>query len=180
MNTALLHSRAKVFVDACKDPHRLRQLRRISDLKLQILYLVRDFRGVALSNRKNKGWEIAFSTKLWIHQQRECLRVVREFPSVLQIYYEEICKEPNRSLGIIHRFIGLPTHSFDGDFRAVEHHILGNTMRLNNIRKIINTEKWKEEFTDHEITTINQIAESFAKKNSNHPVSKIIDYYLEN
>ncbi len=180
IKTALSYSGANIFVDACKDPYRLRHLRRIKELNLSVIYLVRDIRGIALSNLelKKSGWDAALVAKMWIHQQLTFLRILDEFPSVIKIYYEDLCDSVDETMGAIYKFMDLAPQPFQGDFKTAEHHILGNVMRLKSIRKIVKNTRWENELSKKELDDISRIALGFVKKNDQNPLSEIITHYL--
>jgi len=171
----LKHSKAKVFVDNSHDPIRLRHLRRIPSLELKNVYLVRDPRGVAFSHKKNKGWDVALSTRLWLRRQYDILRLSEEFPETLQIYYEDLSSAVDETLASIHKFVGLKTYPFSGDFKLGEHHILGNRMRLRDgeVRQDI---RWKKELSTEEQKIVTRSALDFANRHQEHPVADITDY----
>lgn len=180
MSTALKHSGTHIFVDASKDAFRLRHLQQINDLDINILHLVRDLRGVILSFRKNRGIEdMALATRLWIQDQVNILRIAEEFPSVLKVYYENICNDTEGSLAMISRFMDLSPMSFSGDFKSASHHILGNSMRLDGTSKIVNSERWKKELSDREIETIQQEAKKQLTRRNDPKLTEIIEQYIE-
>jgi len=180
MATALEYSNASVFVDASKDPYRLRHLQHINALDINILHLVRDLRGVILSFRKNHGiTDLALATRLWVQDQANILRLIREFPSVQRIYYEDICNDVDTSLATIAQFVDVPPMKFSGDLQSAEHHILGNSMRLDGPSKIVNSERWRKEFSDGEMKTIQQEARKAVIHHNNPELKEIIEQYIE-
>ena len=146
LEAALAYSGARVFVDATKNPFRLRFLRRLPELDLRVVHLVRDYRGVALSNLRNRGCDLRTAIGLWLREQRDILRVCREFPRVETLRYEALCDDVDAALARLHRFLGLEHRPFPGSFKAAEHHILGNTMRLDGEAVIRKNEAWREAF----------------------------------
>jgi hypothetical protein len=180
MQTALSYSGARVFVDACKDAYRLRHFRRLKELDLHVVYLVRDLRGVVLSNLelKKPGWDAMRMTRMWLHQQRTILRILSEFPSVMTIYYEDLIDMVDETLATIHRFVGLTPQQFSGDFKTVEHHVLGNTMRLSDTSKIVKSRRWQQELSGEALEAISRTALAFVQEHKHHPLAKIIEHYL--
>ncbi len=181
MATALEYSGAHVFIDASKDPYRFRHLKHINSLDIKIVHLVRDLRGVIHSFRKNSGiTDLSMATQRWVQDQADILRLAAEFPSVMRIYYEEICNDVDSSLAKISNFVDEQPINFSGDFKSTEHHILGNSMRLDGPSKIVNNERWKKELTDMEINTIQQVARNALLYYKNPALEEIIEHYLEN
>lgn len=179
VRTALAYSKASVFVDGSKTPFRLRWLRRVPDFDLRVLYLIRDFRGVALSNMKTRGCDARTATEIWLRNQTNILRVLTEFPNALHVYYEDLCEQVDDILATIHRFVDLTPSPFSGNFKDSEHHILGNTMRLEGEAKIRKSEHWKTELSVKELQTVTSVAEGFIRAHPRHPLSDIIQHYLE-
>jgi hypothetical protein len=180
-HTALSYSGAYVFVDACKDPYRLRHLRRIQDIDLHVVYLVRDLRGVVFSNfeLRKPGWDAKSATRMWIRQQLNILRIISDFPRTISVYYEDLCDAPDETLAAIHRFIGLDPYPFTGNLKSAEHHILGNVMRLSNVDKIVKNTRWERELSTGDLEAISRTAMDFVHRNKHHPLSKVIQHYLK-
>lgn len=178
VRTALALKGASVFVNANKSPFRLRYLRAIEDIDLKILYLIRDLRGVVTTFMENRRWDAAMATRMWIREQESIVRVLREFPGYLQIYYEDLCDDVDGTLARIHAFAGLPPRPFPGDFRSTEHHILGNSMRLESMGKIVRSERWKAKLSVDDLEAIRTTADTFIRHNTDHPVNGILRHYL--
>ena len=179
ISAALDYSGASVFVDASKDPYRMRHLRRINDFDLRILYLVRDPRGVSRSTMKTRKWDAARAIEWWIRDQLNILRISAEFSSVLPIYYEDLCDSVDDTLARIHQFVDLEPEAFSGDFMASEHHILGNSMRLTGQSNIQKNERWREELSSTDIDIITGALRDFVEKDPKHQLSTIIKHYLD-
>jgi hypothetical protein len=180
IRTALAYKQARVFVDACKSPYRVRRLSRFGALDIRVLYLVRDPRGFVLSNLEmNKpGWNAAVATRVWIRQQAMILRLVNDFPVVLRVYYEELCDAVDKTLETIYCFLDLEPAPFSGDFKAVEHHILGNTMRLSHVSQVVKSTRWQQALSAEDLKTISCTALAFVRRHQQHPVSRLIRHYL--
>jgi len=177
MRTAIGARQAKVFVDACKTPYRLRHLRRIADLDIHVLHLVRDPRGVTLSNMKKKGFDASLAIRLWIHEQVAICRIAAEFPHTMLLYYEDLCEAVDQTLAAIHRFVGVVPQPAPADFRSVQHHILGNDMRLATTSRIVNDSRWTRELHATDEAVIARACTAFRRRRGNHPVSAMIGKY---
>lgn len=178
MRTALAFKGASVFVNADKSPFRLRHLRAIEDIDLSVLYLTRDPRGVVTTLMENRRWDAVTATRMWIREQENIMRVLQEFPAYLHIYYEDLCDSVDEVLARIHTFASLLPFPFPGDFRSTEHHILGNSMRLESMGKIVRSERWKTKLSAGDLTAIRNTADTFIRHNTDHPVSGILRRYL--
>lgn len=177
VQTALATSHARVFVDAAKSPFRLRHLRRIPELDIHVLHLVRDPRGVTLSNMKKKEYDAALCVRLWIREQVVISRIAREFPKLMTIYYEDLCEALDDTLAAIHNFAGIPPRRPPADFRSVPHHILGNEMRLAAASSIVKDSRWTRELSVADLGTIARACAAFRQRHANHPVSEMIARY---
>jgi hypothetical protein len=177
IRAALSYGGAKVFADNSATVHRLRHLRRIRELDLATVHLVRDFRGVALSNMKRRGWEPVFATRYWLRQQSDIVRIVERFPKATRVYYEDLCDHTNGTLSGLHTFLGLSPHRFDGDFKGIEHHVLGNVMRQKS-STIVRDTRWQRELSGPDLASITDTAEEFLGRNKNQAVSEIVEHYL--
>ena len=177
IQTALDYSGAEAFVDACKDPFRMRHLRRIPELDLKVLYLVRDPRGVALSNMTKRGWSAALAARVWVREQASIQRVSAEAPAVLTVYYDELCDDVNGQLARIHEFLGVPPIPFGGDLAAAEHHILGNVMRLENRTAIKKDTRWQRELSAADLETIERTVWKFARPRPD--LAAVVGHFLD-
>lgn len=176
---ALEFARARIFVDATKNPYRLRYLQRIPELSLRVLYLVRDFRGVAHSMMKNHGMSADIAVRVWMRDQLNILRVAREASPSVSVYYEDLCERTNEELIRLHRFLGLEPVPYCGDFRGAEHHILGNSMRLAQSGQIAKNTSWATELSPSQLDVIQTIPAHFVRRHPRHPLSEIVRHYLQ-
>lgn len=179
VETALAHSGASIFADVSKDPHRIRQLSRLPGFDLSILYLVRDIRGVVVSNMRERANDVRKAARIWLQDQHDILRVLQEYPGFHTLFYEDLCQDTNAELAKIHNFLSLNYVPYPGNFKSGEHHILGNSMRAQHISTITLDEKWKLVLSKAEINQIKDEALSFLNKNSNTPARFAIEHYLQ-
>ena len=178
IKTALKLSGARIFVDNSHNPYRLRHLQRISEFRILVVHLFRDPRGIALSDRKNKGWNSDLSVQLWLRRQKEIFRIGSEFPPVLRIYYEDLLSETDQTLARIYRFLEIESLPTPEDLKVSDHHILGNDMRFQpgQLDKIV---KWKRDLSKEDQETVVQAISKFSRTHSTHPLSEIIEHYLD-
>ena len=178
IESALSYAGASVFVDNSHSPHRLRHLRRVLGLEITVVHLIRDFRGVALSNMELRSWDPAVAVQYWLRQQSNIIRIACEFRATLRVLYEVLCSETDTTLFHIHRCLGLPAHPYSGDFKSSEHHILGNVMRM-GAPNIVQNARWQRELSAKDRSKIERTALAFVSRNSQDPLSAIIRHYLD-
>ena len=175
---SLAYSGARVFADASQMPHRVRHLRRIVDLDISVVHLVRDPRGVAASQLRSQGIDPVVTVRGWLRTQLAILRVLEDFRPHLTVYYEDLAERPSRALGSIYAFLGLDSCPLPDDFRQSEHHILGNEMRRRRER-ISRDERWKTELSAHDMNSVVGRLEAFNDTHPRHPLSAIVRRYLD-
>jgi hypothetical protein len=145
-------SNTTVFVDASKKTEFIQPLIENPWIELKILNLIRDGRGVVNSWRKNNP-EAPFPKLIrnWIFKEKERADLLRTVPKakVLSFKYEDLCKKPHKVLSKVFSFVGVqPDFDVTQNFKsAVEHHIVGNPMRLSGDETIRLDEKWRGELS---------------------------------
>lgn len=179
VETALAHSGASVFADVSKDPHRIRQLARSDCFDLSVLYLVRDIRGVVVSNMRERANDVRTAARIWLRDQHDIARIVQEFPGTRLLRYEDLCRNVDGELAGIHAFLGLENVPYPGNFKSTEHHILGNSMRTREVGSIVLDEKWKAAITPNQLDEIRDEATRFLVTCPNTPARQIIQHYLD-
>jgi len=142
------------------------------------LYLVRDFHGVTLSIMENKKCAAREGFFTWLNEQERILRIAEEYSGYRTIYYEELCNDVNKSLFQIHDFVGLEPFLYPGNFKNGEHHILGNTMRLKKLDKVVNSERWRRDMSKADIELINSEARRYMEHNPGKKVTEVLQYYV--
>jgi hypothetical protein len=148
-----------IFVDASKDAIRLKYLRRIESFRTKVIYMVRDGRGVMLSNMKHFGMSPEVAAREWVSAQREISCALKAFAplSQLLIRYEDLCRDPRGVMARVFRAIGVAPDEAATDFRALKHHILGNAMRLANRSEIQLDVRWMDELGPAELAIFERI-----------------------
>ncbi len=140
-------SAREVFLDASKDPLRLRYLLQIAEFDLKAIHLVRDPRSYAHSRMRDAGLSAAAAARSWLRMNRHADRQLRLLPRErwTRLRYEELCLRPEEALQRLTGFLGLPPMDVPANYRAREHHIMGNKMRLSRAgsAQIRLDERWK-------------------------------------
>ncbi|MCP3977870.1 MAG: sulfotransferase [bacterium] len=147
---------ASVVVDASKDPRRYAYLRRSPQLELYVLSLVRDAPGFVNSFRRNSGASITAGCRSWARMARHVDRLLAEVPAprALRMRYEDLCADPARELSRVARWLGVGPFPAELAFRAVEHHVIGNRMRLSGADEIRLDERWRSELSADELRIV--------------------------
>lgn len=151
---------ARTFVDASKRPGRLLLLSQIPSFDTRVIHLVRDGRGVARSTVRNLERTAEEGARSWAASVRSAEQVEKKLAAErwLTVRHEDLCRDPDAELGRIFRFLGVAPGFRVQDFRAGEHHIIGNRMRLSTASEIRLDERWKSELSREEIATVERIA----------------------
>jgi hypothetical protein len=136
----------RVFLDSSKRPERALHLRRIKDLRMKVVHVVRDGRAVAYSCSKNLGIAPPEGARSWLRDLRSTDRTRRFFEPEdwFTLRYEDLCTNLPDALSRLFRFIGVP-HADVSDFRRSAHHVIGNRMRLAGSREVQLDESWRRE-----------------------------------
>jgi hypothetical protein len=177
VSAVLTESGGHVFVDSSKIAHRLKFLLRIREFNIKVIHLVRDGRAVALTymrqdefadakepalRRGGHGMEgeataASLPMKKAASEWRRCLQsaenVLRglDRSQWIEVHYEELCKDTENTLRRVFEFLDLDTEKHIRDFRSVEHHVVGNGMRLDTTSTISLDERWREELTEQDL-----------------------------
>jgi len=153
---------ADVFVDTARDHQRPRYLMGNPALDVKVLHLVRDPRGNAASIVKHMGIDVPKAARQWRHYNQEADRLRERFPSGswMSLHYEDLCADPQGTLDRIAGFIGVEPAPIPSDLGSVEHHVIGNSMRLRGIGEIREDQGWREMLDEKDLQVIARIAGS--------------------
>jgi hypothetical protein len=175
----------KVIIDSSKIGIRLKYLLRIPELDIKIIRAIRDGRGVALTymnparfadandptlreggmggNRiseqltmKQAAWEWKRS-----NEEQEAILQGLNKSQYIENHYESLCQNPVNSLKQLFTFIGVDPDIGVADFRRVEHHIVGNGMRLDSTNTIQLDERWRSHLTPEQLNEFERVAGGF-------------------
>lgn len=175
---------ARVFLDSSKVAHHLKFLLRIPSLYIRVIHLVRDGRAVSLTYMDQATFADSADPELRLggrgrgvssppaglpmeraaDEWRRCIRsaefLLRRLPRDrwIQVHYEELCRQPRATVARICEFIGLDSRSIAADFRAVEHHIVGNGMRLDSASEVRLDERWRAVLTEDDLHVFQAVA----------------------
>jgi len=166
---------ARIFVDKSNIAMRLKYILRIPSFDVKVIRLIRDGRGVALTymdpagfadakdqvlrgggsggNREEERLPMAQATYQWRRCNEEAENVLRRLgPSQwLEVRYEELCRDTEKTLRRLFEFLGVDPSRRAQEFRMVEHHVVGNGMRLDTTSQISLDERWRSVLTQDEL-----------------------------
>jgi hypothetical protein len=150
-----------IFVDASKDPIRMRFLRESDALDLYVVHLVRDVRGVVTSTLSRCATATAASAaRSWIWCEHNITRHLQSIPPDrrMLLRYEDLCRDPLSSLNELFAFLGARPLEHLREFRSQEHHVIGNRMRRRSASEIKLDEKWKKSLSADQLRVIRDLA----------------------
>jgi len=173
---------AKIVVDSSKIALRLKHLLRNPELDVKVIRLVRDGRAVALTymdpasfadasdpSRRGGGMGgdrngdrlcMADAALEWHRSNEEAEHVLAGLDRSrwIEVRYEEVCADPKGTLRRIFDFLGLDPSRWVQGFRSVEHHVVGNGMRLDSTSEIRPDERWKSVLTKDDLAVFDRVA----------------------
>lgn len=182
MECVLARSGKKIIVDSSKIGIRLKYLLRNPRLDVRILRLVRDGRGVALTyvdpehfadasdprwraggaggGRDDERVPMAEAAREWRRSNEEAEAVLSGLDRSrwMEVRYESLCAGPTEILQRIYSFLGVSRLPASADFRAVDHHVVGNGMRLDAHSEIRLDERWKQTLKQSDLDVFEDIA----------------------
>lgn len=150
----------RVFLDGSKDAIRLHHMFEAGIWPIKVVHLVRDGRGAANSYAKHHQTGMGAAAPEWVGEQAEEQRLLASLPpeAWTRVNYEDLCRDPDRTLKEIFRFAACDPDVPGILESACEHHIVGNRMRLKPLEKITYDEKWRGELTEEDLVVFNRIA----------------------
>jgi len=150
---------SQILIDSSKHPIRAKFLLRISELKVRIIHLVRDGRGVAHTYVHDNGLSVEEAAFEWrVNVQADEQLLARLDPSLWkQVRYEDLCANPRGELQELCVFLGLDPSQVNLDFRSAGLHVFGNKMRLSSEEAVRLDDRWQTDFTPSEISQIERL-----------------------
>ena len=147
-----------VLVDSSKLGVQLKYVLRNPRFDVKVIWLVRDGRAVSLSLMRNQKSTMAEAAYEWrrFYEEAEAIVAGLDPSRWRQVRYEQLCTDPERTLGDLWRFVGAPGEMPQEERR--EFHVLGHSTRLNGFAKIKFDEKWRRELSAADLRTFDAIA----------------------
>lgn len=149
-----------VFLDGSKDPIRLKYLIESGIWNLKVVYLLRDGRGATNSYMRRYLTRMEGAAREWKKTNEACERVLAKLPasSWIKIRYEDLCQKQDEALGAILDLVGEKPIPASEDFRRIDHHILGNAMRLRPQGKVEVDQKWRSRLKAEDLAAFDRVA----------------------
>ena len=173
---------AQIVVDSSKIGVRLKYLLRNPRLEVKVIRLIRDGRAVATTytdparfadaqdpgmrgggvggDRRSERLAMASAAREWLRSNEEAEHVLTCLDRArwTEVRYEELCRHPIETVGRLYEFLGVDPTVAARDFRKVEHHVLGNGMRLDGGSEIVLDERWRRVKTSGELLVFDRVA----------------------
>jgi hypothetical protein len=146
----------RVFVDTARDHQRPKLLSRHPDLDVRVIHLVRDARANTASIMKHLGLDVVQAARHWERANVEAERTRRLFPAErwLRVRYDELCTDLQGTLDRISDLLGVGRFPAPANFREVEHHIIGNEMRLGGAGDVREDTSWRQRLSESDLAAI--------------------------
>jgi hypothetical protein len=182
VETILARSGKRVIVDSSKIGLRLKSLLRIRSLDVRVIRIVRDGRAVSLTytdpatfadatrqelkgggsgaSRDHQRLSMIAAAREWRRSNEEAEAILRQLPPDrwTAVRYEDVCADPAGTLRRLAGFIGVDPAAVRLDFRSLEHHVVGNGMRLDTATEIRLDERWREALGEGDLHTFGEVA----------------------
>jgi len=170
-----------VIVDSSKHGIRLKYLLDIDDIDVKVVRQVRDGRAVALTymdafrfadakdptlrgggmgRQHHRDLSMTEAAREWLRSNEEAAAIQARMPAdkVLQVKYEELCTDTAATLRRITEFLGVAFSDAYRQFKDVEHHVVGNGMRLDSSSEVVLDDRWKSELSDADLREFDRVA----------------------
>ena len=180
-------AKVDTVVDSSKIGIRLKYLLKNPNLDVKVIWVVRDGRGVSLAYKnpsefadaknpklrgggagktQEKGRGVEVGAHEWVRCNQETEAVLATMPKEnwMQVHYEDVCNNTEQTLDTLFDFIGVDPSKKRLDFKTVEHHVVGNGMRLDDSEEIKLDERWKEQLSDDELAKYFQVTSDYHQK----------------
>ncbi len=181
MRCILKQTGKKILVDSSKIGIRLKYLLKNPLLDVKIIRLIRDGRGVALSytdpakyadskdvnlrgggmnSFKEKPRTIDRAAYEWRRSNEEAEEIIKRVDTKqwVEIRYEDLCQDKSAALQRIFEFLKVSKECNEIGFSSMQHHILGNGMRLDFTNEVCLDERWKEDLKLSDLKIFEAIA----------------------
>ena len=182
MRAVLSRTQKKVIVDSSKIGLRLKFFMKNPQLDIKIIRLVRDGRAVLLTymdpanfadaqsaelraggnggGRESERLPLEQAAREWRRSNEEAEALLRDQDRLhwMTVRYEALCCEPEKTLKELFAFIGVTQNHVKLDFRSVEHHVVGNGMRLDGSSQIRVDDRWRFNLTEPQVAAFDRLA----------------------
>lgn len=148
---SLAMSGKQVFFDGTKILRRLQRLMQMPQLDVQVIRVYRDARAYVHSMKKFHVPLVEAATH-WLRFQQTADELLQELPAerVLEMRFEDFCREPDLVYRRAQEFLGVRTVALPEKIVPREHHVMGNDVRLAEQMHITFDERWRRSMSDAE------------------------------
>jgi len=151
---------ANVYLDANKDPYRMRFFKGRGEVRA--IYLFKN--GIAgvysyiKNTRQTLHLNVETASHRWFREQLAINRALASVPKshVTQVAYEDLCNDVTGTLQKIHTTLGVRAMATTHPNEA-EHHIVGNAMRLTRINEISERKEWADALNEAQVEVYRRI-----------------------
>lgn len=165
------HTGKSCVVDSSKSGIRLKYLLRNPALDVRVIRMIRDGRAVALTytdparfadagdpgrraggaggDRAHERLSMREAAREWRRSNEAAEAIVRGLPSSrwIEVRYEDLCRDPAGTARRVLTFMDVDPGRLMLDFRAGEHHVIGNGMRFDATSEIRLDDRWRTALT---------------------------------
>ncbi len=155
------HASFDIFIDGFKRPDHYLSLKASGFNVRGVIHLVRDPRAFAAS-AKRAGIPAAKAARTWIWHHRAVRVLTRATGErVMRVRYEDLCQSPDEELTKLQQWMGVEPEQLQRPIGNKVHWFGNRSMRKfdGTIRQ---TDKWPEELTSEERSTVERITERAA------------------
>jgi hypothetical protein len=150
----------RVFFDSTKNPYQARFLSQRSDIKLKLIWLIRDGRGVLNSLIKRHNYVPLVAVRGWMWHNRLAERIIGTYvnPSdVFRLRLEDLCKDVEGTRHALFRFLGVDENVVLDYTDRNHYHLLGNDMRTQFNGTVRSDESWRQELAPENLALFQRL-----------------------
>jgi len=165
VRAVLTRTGAHVLCDTTKLLTRLTYLLEIPELRINVVRLVRDARGVAAS-AKRRGGSVLDATSIWLNDQTAIDRVLTDRPTLDRclVRYEDLCDQTSATLDRLWRFCGVEPIASSSVVTPRTHHVLGNNMRMGDTVQVRVDDGWRTTLSAEEEQAVWRVAGAMSEQ----------------
>ena len=181
-SSACARLQSRVIVDSSKHGLRLKYLLRNPGIDLRVVRLLRDGRAVTLTyidperfadaedtrlrggglgaNRDDERLDAKTAASRWRRSVEDMDHAFARVPADrrIDLRYEDLCTDVDGSVRRVLAFAGVDPQQWQPTFRAREHHVVGNGMRLNSSSSVVLDDRWRHALSSADRQVFDAIA----------------------
>ena len=173
---------SRVIVDSSKNGVRLKYLLRNPALDVRVVRLLRDGRAVTLTyidperfadaddaslrgggmgaSREAERLDAVTAASQWRRSVEDMAHAFARVPTDrrMDLRYEDLCANVDAAVRSVLTFAGADPDLWQPSFRAREHHVIGNGMRLNATSRVVLDDRWRSALSGRDRQAFDSIA----------------------